>query len=104
MPRGDFDAYSSGILQDVPWLPPGVTRRLVQAYGSRIEALLGGARSPADLGAHYGDGVYEAEISYLLQYEWLETVEDFLWRRTKLGLVASEATVQRLRQRLSTAG
>ncbi len=103
MPHGDFGAYVAGVLEDVPWLPPEVTRRLVRTYGSRVEDILDGARSPADLGAHYGDGVYEAEISYLLRYEWLETVEDLLWRRTKLGLVVSEATIDRLRQRLNDA-
>jgi glycerol-3-phosphate dehydrogenase len=104
MPRGDFDAYAAEVLQDVPWLPPEVTRRLLRTYGSRVEVILDGARSPAELGAHYGDGVYEAEIGYLLRHEWLETVEDFLWRRTKFGLVVSDATVDRLRQRLSAAG
>jgi len=104
MPLGGFDAYAADVLQDVPWLPPDVTRRLLRTYGSRIEELLGGAGSLAELGAHYGDGVYEAEISYLLRSEWLETVEDLLWRRSKLGLVVSDATVDRLRQRLSAAG
>ncbi len=104
MPRGDFHAYAAEITHSTPWLPPDVTRRLLRTYGSRIEDLLGGASSLSELGAHYGDGVYEAEISYLLCHEWLETVEDLLWRRTKLGLVVSEATVERLRQRLSAAG
>ena len=104
MPRGDFHAYAAEIAHSTPWLPPDVTRRLLRTYGTRIEDLLGGASSLSELGAHYGDGVYEAEISYLLCHEWLETVEDLLWRRTKLGLVVSEATVERLRQRLSAAG
>ncbi|MEN3974118.1 glycerol-3-phosphate dehydrogenase [Emcibacter sp. SYSU 3D8] len=103
IPRADVAAYLAEVLQDVPWLPPDVTRRLVHTYGSRVQMLLGTARSLADMGQHFGDGVYEAEISYLLQYEWLETVDDFLWRRTKLGLAASDATVGRLRQRLGNA-
>jgi glycerol-3-phosphate dehydrogenase len=64
--------------------------------------VLGQAGALDDLGAHYGDGVYEAEIGYLLRYEWLETVDDFLWRRSKLGLVAGPDTVARLGARLTS--
>ena len=38
------------------------------------------------LGEHYGAGLYEQEVSYLVREEWACTVNDILWRRTKLGL------------------
>jgi glycerol-3-phosphate dehydrogenase len=103
MPGADFEAYLASVEGAFPWLPADLARRLVRAYGTRIGVLLGEASSLADLGTHYGDGVYEAEIGYLLRYEWLVTVEDLLWRRSKLGLVAAPETVARLRQRLDEA-
>ncbi|MGA7975125.1 MAG: glycerol-3-phosphate dehydrogenase C-terminal domain-containing protein, partial [Pseudolabrys sp.] len=34
-----------------------------------------------------------AEVRYLADNEWAETAEDVLWRRTKLGLKASDMEV-----------
>jgi glycerol-3-phosphate dehydrogenase len=101
MPGADFAAFLADAARRWPWLPADFFRRLAHAYGTRMAELIGWAQSLEDLGEHYGDGVYEAEISYLLRSEWLETVDDFLWRRTKLGLVASPATVDRVRRRLN---
>jgi glycerol-3-phosphate dehydrogenase len=100
MTQGDFDAFFAEAIARWPWLPSNVARRLAHAYGVMMEILLGDAETIEDLGRHYGDGVYEAEIVYLLHHEWLETAEDFLWRRSKLGLVASPETVEALRERL----
>ncbi|MEN3950882.1 glycerol-3-phosphate dehydrogenase [Iodidimonas sp. SYSU 1G8] len=102
LPEGDFERLLADILNEYPWLPSGLARRLSRSYGSRTRMILGKAGSLDDLGAHYGDGVYEAEIGYLLRHEWLETVDDFLWRRSKLGLVAAADTVARLRARLTS--
>jgi glycerol-3-phosphate dehydrogenase len=101
MPGADFTAFLAAAEREWPWLPSALARRLARAYGTRMRRIVGGASSLEGLGEHYGDGVYEAEILYLLRHEWLETVEDLLWRRTKLGLVAAPATVERLQRRLS---
>ena len=49
--------------------------------------MLGDARSPADLGRHFGAGLYEAELRWLRDREFARAADDVLWRRTKLGLV-----------------
>ncbi|MEQ9608305.1 MAG: hypothetical protein RLN99_11630, partial [Kiloniellaceae bacterium] len=64
-------------------------------------------RLMAGLGEHFGDGLYAAEIDYLMRCEWAETAEDVLWRRSKLGLHVSEGLKQNLdeafkRRRLAT--
>ena len=69
-----------------PWLPPPVLRRLARSYGSELEALLGGATSPADLGQDFGGGLTERELEWLRSEEWARTADDVLWRRTRLGL------------------
>ena len=66
------------------------------AYGTRVEAIIGGATSFADLGEHYGAGLTAAEIDYLTRNEWAMTDEDILWRRSKLGLHMSDAEQNRL--------
>ena len=48
--------------------------------------ILGDARKPADLGEHFGGGLYEREVSYLIDHEWAQEASDILWRRTKAGL------------------
>jgi glycerol-3-phosphate dehydrogenase len=60
--------------------------RLVRAYGTDTFALLGGARSMADLGRDFGATLTEAEVRWLIQKEWARHAVDVVWRRSKLGL------------------
>jgi glycerol-3-phosphate dehydrogenase len=61
-------------------------RRLVAAYGTNVEAILGDARERADLGPAFGPELTGAEVRYLMTREWARFPDDILWRRTKLGL------------------
>jgi len=85
------------------WLPAPLLRRLAGAYGTRIETLLGDADKIADLGRHFGAGLYEMEVRYLLETEFAKTAEDILWRRTKLGLVMSRDEQRALANWIGTA-
>lgn len=73
------------------WLGPALAARLASAYGTRASQVLGDARSLEDLGVHFGGGLYERELEYLVTSEWATTAEDVLWRRTRLGLRFTEA-------------
>ena len=90
MPNADFDLYESSTRDRYPWLPAALLRRFLRAYGSRIDRVLAGANRLEDLGAHFGAGLYQAEIRYLIEHEWACTVDDILWRRSKRGLHMSE--------------
>jgi glycerol-3-phosphate dehydrogenase len=68
------------------FLPEDHARRLVAAYGSRLKAVLGDAKSRADLGPAFGPELTGAEVRYLMTCEWARFPEDILWRRSKLGL------------------
>jgi glycerol-3-phosphate dehydrogenase len=68
------------------WMPPAMLRRMARAYGSRVRAVIGSARELADLGEPVADGLYEAELEHLVQREWVQSADDALWRRSKLGL------------------
>lgn len=87
LPGGDIDARFEARLAELgDRFPRSLIDRLAGAYGSRIAELLGAAVGPADLGRHFGQGLYEAEIRYLQAREFARTSEDILWRRSKLGL------------------
>ena len=100
IPNADFDGFLAGFRRSTPWLPEVLARRYARAYGTRIDRLLAGARSVAELGEDFGGGLFEAEISYLISQEWSQTADDILWRRSKLGLHVGVETVRRLEKRL----
>jgi glycerol-3-phosphate dehydrogenase len=79
-----------------PDLPSELIQRVAHTYGTRAEALLGDARSLADLGEHFGAGLTAREVAYLVAREWAQTAEDVLFRRTKLGLHISSEGAARL--------
>ncbi len=81
-----FDAEVDRLKASYPFLDLGHARRLVRLYGTRSRMLLGLAKSNTDLGTNFGADLYEAEVRYLMEWEWACSAEDVLWRRTKRGL------------------
>ncbi|HEI8951442.1 TPA: glycerol-3-phosphate dehydrogenase [Morganella morganii] len=80
------DDYARVLTECWSWLPNGLALRLARTYGSQTEKIIGDAQSLSDLGQLFGHNLYEAELRYLVQHEWVITAEDALWRRTKLGM------------------
>ncbi|MEO0387153.1 MAG: glycerol-3-phosphate dehydrogenase [Pseudomonadota bacterium] len=96
MPGADFAGFAQSFAAARPWLPPALAARLAEAYGTLAEDMLAGARDLGALGQHFGAGLYEAEVRWLMQREWAQSAEDILQRRTKLGLVMRPAEVAAL--------
>lgn len=86
MENADLPAFTRAQQHRYAFAPPALIARLCRAYGTRIEALLGSARSLAALGRHFGAGLYEAELDFMRSTEWTRSAESALWRRSKLGL------------------
>ncbi len=84
--NADFDAFAERMSKRYTWLPRSILQRLLRAYGTRVQALIGSAAGMADLGEDFGGGLYEAELNYLKTTEWASCAADVLWRRSKLGL------------------
>ena len=84
-----------------PWLPPSLARRYACSYGTRAREFLSGAGGPGDLGADFGSGLHERELAYLMNTEWAQTVDDVLWRRTKLGLRFTDRERENLTRRMA---
>lgn len=103
LPGGDFpynglDAQVARVRRIWPFLEESHALRLVRAYGTRADAVLGKAASYADLGRRFGADLTEAELRYLMKTEWAADVDDVLWRRGKFGLHFSEAERADLRR------
>ena len=96
LPGGDFSAFLTALRQRYPFLPQPLSMRLARAYGTRVERVLGGARSLADLGRDLGAGLSEREVDYLVAEEFARAPEDILWRRSKLGLHGGAALADAL--------
>jgi glycerol-3-phosphate dehydrogenase len=91
LPGGDFawarfEAEVDAARERWRFLAEGEALRLVAAYGSRLEAVLGDAKSRDDLGPAFGPELTGAEVRYLMTKEWARFPDDILWRRSKLGL------------------
>ncbi len=91
LPGGDFPVDGvPRLIADLsaryPFLDGFTARRLVRSYGTEAPAVLGEARSAADLGRDFGAGLTGAEVRWLMAREYARTAEDVVWRRTKLGL------------------
>ena len=101
LPGGDIpmlepERFERGLVDANSGLPEDLLVRLARTYGSRTERLLVGALSIADLGEHFGAGLYAREVDYLVAKEWARTAEDILFRRTKLGLHVPPDAADRL--------
>lgn len=96
LPGGDFawDRFETEIdLARHRWdfLSEPQARRMVAAYGSRLPAVLGEAKTREELGPAFGPDLTAAEVRYLMACEWARFPEDVLWRRSKLGLTMTLA-------------
>jgi glycerol-3-phosphate dehydrogenase len=74
-----------------PFLPQFVSERYARSYGHLSEIFLDKKTELSALGTHFGHGLYQAEVDYLIACEWVRASEDVLKRRTKLGLEYSNA-------------
>ena len=89
-----FERFLAEVNKRSPWLDASHARRMVRAYGSRIDHVL--AQSASAMGEEIAPGLYEAELDYLRREEWAASADDALWRRSKLGLHLSPAERQRV--------
>lgn len=102
-PMGGVTRLNKKLASEYPSLPQPLISRLVLHYGTRTRKLLGDARDVSALGELFGADLFEAEVRYLMRWEFARTVDDVLWRRSKLGLRFTEAEAERLSYWMSEA-
>lgn len=98
LPGGErvFEDVYKSLRRQAPFLSEQETWRLARAYGARADRILNNAKNKQDLGRDFGCGLFEAEVNYLIEYEWARCAADILWRRSKLGLRMSASQQQAL--------
>ncbi len=101
MPGGDFPVEGvedliNHLHQRYDFLGRDVIKRMVKCYGTEVSAILGEAKSAKDLGTDFGAGIFAAELTWVKANEWVQTAEDFVWRRTKLGLRLTEKEIAKI--------
>src|SRR5258705_5225682 len=91
LPGGDFawtrfDDQVDSARERWRFLSEVQAQRLVAAYGSRLDAVLGNARDRAELGPAFGPELTAAEVRHPITKKWARFPDDILCRRSKLGL------------------
>ncbi len=97
VPDTDFASFKKQCDETYSWLDEPTLARLTRTYGTRIHRILSGSNSITDLGYHYGAGLYQKEVDYLIEQEFARTPEDIIQRRTKLGLHMSPDEISAFR-------
>lgn len=108
LPGGNFaidgaEALIVDLQTAYPFLTEPWARRLIRAYGTDAEVILSDAKAATDLGRNFGANLTEAEVKWLMTFEWAACAEDVIWRRSKLGLRLTSAEVQSLDDWMSKA-
>ena len=86
IPNADYVAFTDTLRAAYPWMPRALVNHYGHLYGARTRQIVGNATCLAELGRHFGGNLYEAEVRYLVAFEWAQAAEDVLMRRTKEGL------------------
>ncbi len=95
MPGGNFPVDGVKSLVDklskkLPFLSDKTINRLIRQYGTEADIIFEGCSSLDDLGQNFGNGIFQRELDWTIKNEWVLQADDFLWRRTKLGLCVCE--------------
>lgn len=106
---GDFDALGveallSKIKSQYPFLSDHAALRLLRTYGTEVFDIFKTAKTLEDLGKDFGAGITETELDWAKEKEWVQTAEDFLWRRTKLGLRLTASEIDQIDAFLRSRG
>jgi glycerol-3-phosphate dehydrogenase len=105
LPGGDLDAkglqdLEHSLVQQYAFIEASVIKRLVEQYGSESKTLLSGAKTAEDLGQHFGHGLYALEVDFLVKYYFVETVDDVLFRATRMKTQFSKDEIEELEKHL----
>lgn len=103
LPGGDFPVDGVGALEaslraEFSFLDTCWAARLIQAYGTDAAKMLAGATGLADLGRNFGAGLFEREVTWMIEHEFARNAQDIIWRRSKLGLRLSANEIAALEE------
>jgi glycerol-3-phosphate dehydrogenase len=96
LPAGGIAGWVAEMQRRYPSLPAELVRGIARRHGSLAPAVLGDAKSAADLGEDFGNGLTAREVGYFVREEWARSADDVLWRRSKCGLGMNAAQSARV--------
>lgn len=99
--NGTFAAYKIYSEKKYHWLPNQLLQRYLTHYGVLTEMILKNCHQLSNLGENFNHGLYAQEIDYLIEHEWALTLDDILWRRTKLAYKFSQLECEKLQKYLN---
>ncbi|WWO95277.1 MAG: glycerol-3-phosphate dehydrogenase [Candidatus Dasytiphilus stammeri] len=106
LPGGDFigtiENYAEDLYNRYNFIDKSLAHRYAYTYGSNSELILKAKNKLSDLGEYFGHNLYEAELQYLVDKEWVYEVQDVIWRRTKLALWLNKKEIRRISEWLTT--
>ncbi len=94
---GDFDAFLASVRARYPFLGSARSYRMARGYGSMLFDMIG---DRIDMGEMFGPELSAVEVDWMVTREWALTVDDVIWRRSKLGLAIDADAAARLRSHL----
>ena len=86
--------FTKQLADKLPFFDAFTIRRLVRQYGTECTAIFAGIDRKEQLGQDFGCGITSHEIDWSIEHEWVFSAEDFLWRRSKMGLRVSLAQAE----------
>ncbi len=96
-PGGDlgcsFGEFLAQVRARYPFLTRDQSLRMARGYGSMLPEVIGDRADPGEV---FGGGLCAVEVDWLVEREWATSIDDIIWRRTKVGLVMTEAEKTRL--------
>ncbi|MDV7341077.1 glycerol-3-phosphate dehydrogenase [Terasakiella sp. A23] len=107
LPGGEFDVSTVNekieqLRKEFSYLDKAWATRLVRMYGLRAWEILDQKHKKEDLGIDFGATLTETEVMFMINEEWATSVEDILWRRSKLGLHMTNAQKSILEEKVKT--
>jgi len=95
LPGGDvavdgIDTLRGDLKTQLPFMDDFTIRRLIRQYGTQCQTIFGAIKSQDQLGKDFGHGITAHEIDWAIENEWVQKAEDFLWRRSKMGIRFSQ--------------
>ena len=103
LPGGDFeldgfDDLVKSIKTQHPYLCFQYIMKLVRLYGTEVYEMLSNKKNKTDLGQELAKHVFSYEIDWSIKNEWVKCADDYIWRRTKLGLRLKKHELRNIEQ------
>ena len=101
LPGGDFDVFARPLLIErlhklCPFMTDRTVKRLITYYGQDAFKMFEGSAA-----VEITDGIYAPELDWVKAHEFVETADDFVWRRSRLGLHLTREQIKKIDAYLS---